>query len=59
MTDCKRVDPCGECDACVEAFDKWEAEAPEREQRLRERLDSEGYYDDPDGWQQRRNNGTR
>lgn len=27
------------------AADKWEAEQPEREQRTRERLDSEGYYD--------------
>ena len=40
-------DPCvgGECSSCNEAFDRWEAEAPEREQRKRERLDADGYYD--------------
>jgi len=31
------------CNDC--ACDRWEAEQPEREQRAREKLDSEGYYD--------------
>lgn len=38
------------CDECERAFDAWEAKAPEREQAARERLDSEGYYDDPEQW---------
>lgn len=40
------------CDDC--ACDRWEAAQPEREQRERERLDSEGYYDDPDAWHKRK-----
>lgn len=42
------------CDDCCNdrdnAVDAWEARQPEREQRNRERLDSEGYYDDPEKW---------
>jgi uncharacterized Zn finger protein (UPF0148 family) len=33
------------CIAC--GMDQWEAQQPEREQKRREQLDSEGYYDDP------------
>lgn len=44
---------CGECRACEDAFDLWEAQQPEREQRRREQLDAEGYYDDPEGWHAR------
>lgn len=43
-----------DCEPCQierdKAADLWEAEAPEREQRRREQLDAEGYYDDPDAW---------
>lgn len=46
-----------DCEPCAvkraEAFDQWEAEAPDREQRTRERLDNEGYYDDPDEWERK------
>jgi hypothetical protein len=38
-----------DCDDCLtareDAVDRYLDEAPEREQRERERLDSEGYYD--------------
>jgi hypothetical protein len=49
-----RHDWCRDCQYRQdEAVDRWLAEAPEREQRQRERLDSEGYYDDPVGWRKR------
>lgn len=42
------------CRACEDAFEIWLAKAPEREEKERERLDSEGYYDDPEGWAMRK-----
>ena len=41
-----------DCDDCLDkredAVDRWLSEAPEREQRERERLDAEDYYDNQD-----------
>lgn len=42
-----RFNTCRECD---DACDRWLAKAPEREQAAREKLDSQGYYDDPVKW---------
>jgi hypothetical protein len=42
-----RFDTCRDCE---DGVDKWEAERPEREQRRREVLDSQGYYDNPELW---------
>lgn len=39
------------CDECEEAFDIWESKSAEREQAAREKLDSQGYYDDPEKWE--------
>lgn len=43
----RRHDTCKPCD---DAFDAWEANASKREERRREVLDSQGYYDDPIAW---------
>ncbi len=43
-----------DCEDCAikmqDALDKWEVEAPQREEQRREELDSQGYYDNPEGW---------
>lgn len=51
-----RFDTCRDCD---DAVDRWEAERPEREQRTRERLDSQGYYDDYEQWKRTYGNYTQ
>lgn len=40
-----------DCDDCINAFLKWDEERTEREQKRREQLDVEGYYDDPEKWE--------
>lgn len=50
------------CDNCIndrdDAVDKWLGTQSEREQRTRERLDSEGYYDDPVKWHETHSRGV-